>query len=84
MTASNYRKIETKDVGRAVQAIQEAFTKKRVLERTIAELIQKFEDETGLAIDVVRYQRDITIPVRAPHYTDLSIVITTEQRIFDA
>jgi len=72
-------KLRTKDVGQAVKEIQVAFQKKRELELAIANHIRKFEDETGLAIDVIKYQRDITIPIRGAKYTDLTIIITSEE-----
>lgn len=72
-------KLRTKDVGQAVKEIQIAFKKKRELEQTVANLIRQFENETGLAIDVVKYQRDITIPIRSAKYTDLTIIITSEE-----
>jgi hypothetical protein len=62
-----------------VKELQLAFRKKRELERTISDLIRRFEDETGLAIDMIKYQRDITLPIRGPHYTGLSIIMTTEE-----
>lgn len=71
-------KIETKDVGKSVKAIHEAFEKKRILQDEIKRLIMRFEDETGLAIDSIHYQRDITLPIHSPKYTDLSIVISSE------
>lgn len=74
-------KIETQDVGRSIQAIKEAFAKKRVLEKQIVKLIVDFEDETGLAIDSVKYQRDITLPINSPKYTDLTIVISPENSV---
>ena len=71
-------KIETKDVGSSVKAIQEAFAKKRLLEKKIVELIRKYEDDTGLAIDCIKYQRDITLPIHSPRYTDLTIIISSD------
>ena len=62
-----------------VKQIQEAFEKKRDLEKHIAELIRKYEDETGLAIDMIKYQRDVTLPIRGPRYTSLSVVISSEE-----
>ncbi len=76
--ATHDYKIETKDVGQAVKQIHDAFAKKRQLEREIVVLIRKWENETGLAIDSIKYQRDITIPVRSARYTDLSIVISPD------
>jgi hypothetical protein len=73
----NY-KIETSDVGKHVKHIQEAFAKKRLLQNKIQTLIREFEDETGLAIDAIKYQRDITLPIKGPKYTDLTIVISSE------
>jgi hypothetical protein len=72
-------KIETKNVGKAVKEIQLAFQKKRLLEQTIANLIREYEDQTGLAIDMIKYQRDITLPIRGPRYTDLTIVISSDK-----
>lgn len=77
MPAHDY-KLETKDVGDAVRHIKEAFDKKRLLEKDIVRLIRHYEEETGLAIDSIKYQRDITIPVRSARYTDLTIIISPE------
>lgn len=77
MTLNNY-KIETRDVGKHVKHIQEAFEKKRILQKTVQKLIVQFEDETGLAIDSIHYQRDITLPIVGPKYTDLTIIINQE------
>lgn len=77
MSYPNY-KIETRDVGKHVKHIQQAFEKKRELAKKIADMIRDFEDETGLAIDVIKYQRDITLPIVGPKYTDLTIVMTEE------
>ena len=54
------------------------FQKKRELESEIAGRILEFEDETGLRVDSLHYQRDITLPTRGSLYTDLSIIITSE------
>lgn len=72
-------KIETSDVGKHVKEIQIAFQKKRELEKEIVKLIRNYEDETGLAIDQIKYQRDITLPIRSPKYTDLTILISSEE-----
>lgn len=71
--------ITTRSVGKEVLKIREAFDKKRSLEQEITKLIKQYESETGLAIDMIRYQRDITIPVKGSYYTDLTIVITPEE-----
>ena len=76
--ATHDYKIETKDVGHAVEAIRRAFERKRELEKEIVLLIREYEEATGLAIDSIKYQRDITIPVRSARYTDLTIVISPE------
>ncbi len=78
MAYSDY-KITTQDVGTSVKAIQEAFTKKRKLEKEIVTLIKEFENQTGLAIDSIKYQRDITLPIKSPKYTDLTILIAAEE-----
>lgn len=62
-----------------VKQIQEAFEKKRLLEKQITELIRNYEDETGLAIDMIKYQRDITLPIKGPRYTALSIIMSPEE-----
>lgn len=79
MTMLGDYKIHTKDVGKAVKEIQQAFEKKRKLEKDIVTLIKDFESETGLAIDSVKYQRDITLPIRSAKYTDLTIVVSAEE-----
>lgn len=71
-------KVNTNNVGKHIRAIQEAFKKKKELEVTICNMIRDFEEQTGLAIDVIKYQRDITLPMRGPRYTDLTIVITSD------
>lgn len=76
---SRFEMITTQNVGKAVKSIQEAFNKKRDLEKQIVKLIKDYENETGLAIDMIKYQRDITLPVHGPRYTDLTIIITPEE-----
>lgn len=71
--------VTTQSVGREVQKIKDAFDKKHELERLIAKMIKDYETETGFAIDMIKYQRDITIPIRGSHYTALSIVIMAEE-----
>jgi hypothetical protein len=73
-------KITTQDVGQAVKEIKDAFDKKRELERQIVILIKEWELETGLAIDSIKYQRDITLPIKSPKYTDLTILISAEEQ----
>ena len=70
--------IITRPAIKEVETIQIAFKKKKELEKFIASQIRKFEDETGLAIDMIKYQRDITLPIKSPHYTDLTIIISSE------
>lgn len=64
---------------KGIRELQEAFRKKRELECTIIKMIRQFEDETGLAIDMIKYQRDITLPIVGPKYTDLTLVMTSEE-----
>jgi hypothetical protein len=64
-----------------VRKLQEAFKKKKELEKTICNMIREFEDQTGLAIDMIKYQRDITLPIVGPKYTDLTIVMTSEDNL---
>ena len=71
--------ITTSSVGKEVKQIKYAFDKKHVLEKEISKLIKDYEQETGFAIDMIKYQRDITIPIKGPKYTDLSIIITAEE-----
>jgi hypothetical protein len=64
-----------------VKQIHNIFKKKRQLEVNIANLIRAFEDETGVAIDIVKYERDITIPLMHEHYyTDLKIIISSDRQ----
>ena len=63
-----------------VKQIHNIFKKKRELEYNIVELIRKFEEETGIAIDIVKYERDITMPLlHKSLYTDLKIVISSDK-----
>jgi hypothetical protein len=78
MQFSDY-KVHTQDVSKYTKAIQAAFEKKRELEKRIVRLIKDFEIETGLAIDTIKYQRDITLPIRGPKYTDLTILVAAEE-----
>lgn len=71
--------LTTSSVGKAVKKIQEAFQRKRQLEKQMARLIKDYERDTGLAIDIIHYQRDITLPGRGSQYTDLTILITPEE-----
>jgi hypothetical protein len=64
-----------------IKQIQEIERKKRKLETDIVNLIRVFEDETGVAIDIIKYERDITIPLKHEHYyTDLKIVVTSDRQ----
>lgn len=71
--------ITTTSVGKAIKQVQEAFERKRELEKQMAKLIKDYENSTGLMIDIIHYQRDITLPSRGSTYTDLTIVITPEE-----
>ena len=63
-----------------VKQVHDIFKKKRQLEKDIVDLILAFESETGIAIDIVKYERDITIPIQHNHYyTDLKIVISSDK-----
>jgi hypothetical protein len=62
-----------------VKELHIIFRKKKELENTIANLIRDFEDETGFAIDIVKYQRDITLPLKRPHYLQLSVVLSEDE-----
>lgn len=62
-----------------VKELHTIFRKKKELEYEIAQLIRKFEDETGFAIDIVKYQRDITLPLKSPHYLNLSILLSQDE-----
>ena len=62
-----------------VQELHKILKKKEELEHRIAELIRSFEDQTGFAIDIVKYQRDITLPIHKPHYINLSIIISDDE-----
>jgi hypothetical protein len=71
--------LTTRGVGKEVERIKLAFEKKHELEKKIACMIKTYEDETGLAIDMIKYQRDITLPIRGSRYTALTIIITSEE-----
>jgi arginyl-tRNA synthetase len=77
---TQFELVQTKDVGKAVSQIKEAFDKKHILEKSIAKLIKDYEEGTGFAIDMIKYQRDITLPVRGSHYTSLNIIIQVEEQ----
>lgn len=63
-----------------IKQVQDIYKKKRRLEKDIVSLIRQFEDETGVAIDIVKYERDITIPLEHKHYyTDLKIIMSNEE-----
>lgn len=63
-----------------VKQFHDVFRKKRQLEHAIVELIKQFEADTGLAIDIVKYERDITIPIaHKSYYTDLRIVMSSDR-----
>lgn len=75
----NMELITTENVGKEVERIKKAFERKRLLEQQIARMIKDYENETGLAIDMIKYQRDITLPVRGSRYTALNIIIMAEE-----
>jgi hypothetical protein len=79
MAKEQFSLLTTNSVGKAVVRIQEAFRKKKELAKQCARLIKQFEEDTGLMIDIIKYQRDITLPSRGSMYTDLTIVITPEE-----
>lgn len=63
-----------------VKQIHNVFRKKRALEKAVVDLIRQFEIDTGLAIDIIKYERDITIPLKHKHYyTDLKIVMSSDK-----
>lgn len=63
-----------------VKKVHDIFKKKRQLEHDIVELIKQFEIETGIAIDIVRYERDITMPIHhKSYYTDLRIIVSSDR-----
>lgn len=74
-----FKLLTTHSVGREVSKIREAFDKKHKLENVISKLIKDYENETGLAIDCIHYQRDITLPIQGARYTSLSILIIPEE-----
>lgn len=62
-----------------VKQIHNIYKKKRQLEHAICNLIKQFEAETGVAIDIVKYERDITMPIDHKHYyTDLKITVSSD------
>lgn len=61
-----------------IAKVAQIFHRKRELELELAMKILEFEDDTGLRVDSLHYQRDITLPTRGSLYTDLSIVITED------
>jgi hypothetical protein len=62
-----------------IARVASIFNRKKKLENMIAREILEFEEDTGLRIDSVHYQRDITLPTKGSLYTDLSIVITQDE-----
>jgi hypothetical protein len=63
-----------------VKKVHNIFKKKRQLEKQIVDLIREFEQETGIAIEIVRYERDITLGTHPKHYyTDLKISISSDK-----
>lgn len=66
-------------MGKAIKQVQEAFAQKEELEKQIAKLIKDYENRTGLMIDIIHYQRDITLPPRGSNYTGLTIIISPEE-----
>jgi hypothetical protein len=65
-----------------IKQVHNLFKKKRQLERDIVELILQFEADTGVAINIVRYERDITIPIdHKSYYTDLKILVSSDKEM---
>ena len=63
-----------------VKQVHNIYKKKRELEKAICDLIRAFEDETGVAIDIVKYERDITLPIGHEHYyTDLKLKVSSDK-----
>lgn len=64
-----------------VKQVHNIFKKKRELEHKIVELIKDFEIDTGVAIDIVKYERDITMPIfHKSYYTDLKIIVSSSDK----
>lgn len=80
MAQAQFELLTTQSVGKEVERIRLAFEKKKELENHIAHMIKDYEQETGLAIDMIKYQRDITIPIRGSRYTALNIIIMAEEK----
>lgn len=74
-----FKLLTTRSVGKEVARIRTAFEKKKELEKAICKMIKDYEMETGLAIDSIHYQRDITLPIIGSRYTKLSIIISAEE-----
>jgi len=64
---------------REIKEFHSILRKKEELENRIKELIIKFEDETGVAVDLVKYQRDITLPLKKHRYIGLTITISGDE-----
>lgn len=74
----NFELLDTKRM-KELKDFGEIFKKKRFLERKIADLIREFEEEAGLAVDLVKYQRDLTLPIKANHYITLTVKLSQEE-----
>lgn len=75
----SFELLRTKEVHKEVQQIRDAFAAKHKLEKHISELIKDYEANYGLAIDMIHYQRDITLPIKGSRYTALNVIITAEE-----
>lgn len=79
MPTTDYEIHSTKYLKEVLQ-IREIEKKKRQLEKDICDLIRAFEDATGVAIDIVKYERDITLPIAHEHYyTDLKLRLSSDR-----
>lgn len=63
---------------REIKEFRDILKKKEDLESKMATMIRNFEDETGVAVDLIKYQRDLTLPIKRSHYITLSIKLSQE------
>jgi hypothetical protein len=75
---NNFEVLHTLRFGE-VKELRDAFLKKKELEKEIAVLIRQYEDETGVAVDLVKYQRDLTLPTKRKAYITLHIKLSNEE-----
>ncbi len=64
---------------KGIEKFRNVVRKKEELEKKISSMIRDFEDETGVGVDILKYQRDLTLPLKKKDYITLHIKLSDEE-----